>query len=143
MAVIPIRNMIRLALALLLAADAAAVLIWAIMGFLAAPVFALALLHAIVFGLPSYLIICRRRPATIVLCVASGAIIGASPLAVLTLSRPFLLPKEEPISPAFPEIVVSVNLHAGIIPEPFGSLMLFALHGAVAGGTFFVVMRLT
>jgi hypothetical protein len=125
------KNIFVFAIAILLSADAAALFGWSVLRYLAVPVFIIALLHGLILGLPTYLIVRRSRSVTALLCTLGGLCIGALPILTITLLRS-LVPNDAQDAP---------NAYTITVIEPWSDVILFGLHGAIAGLTFFLALR--
>ncbi len=142
MLIVP-KNIFVFAIAILLSADAAALFGWSVLRYLAVPVFIIALLHGLILGLPTYLIVRRSRSVTALLCTLGGLCIGALPILTITLLRS-LVPNDAQDAPNAYTITVTVPYRPpafGSLIEPWSDVILFGLHGAIAGLTFFLALR--
>lgn len=129
---------VRLATALVFAAIASAALTSVLSTVsLMVAAFNVALLHAFVLGLPTYLIVRSKRPVTWLACVAAGLVIGAVPLGL------FMLPQrlDSAMSGNMATVVDGARTAAGWL-EYLWAVAFLGAHGMAGGFAFWLALRL-
>jgi len=104
--------------------------------------FAMAMLHALVLGLPLLLIFKSTRWVNFISCTCMGAVIGALPVAVLTWPMGFWRNLKQSTVNGLPTVVDGLPTAAGW-SYYFQTVLYLALLGALAGTAFWIALKIT